>query len=319
MKDHVASTEVHGRPVGTRHTHDGHLSRGRLISLCVLAAIELAMACAVVQLLVYSANSDTTSSPPAPVTMDHSTHHGARSAPAETATVAPPSVMIAGLVAVCLIAIVLVGPIRKATAGARPRENATTLSAVFGLTILVTAFLPAVRSVAAQSHVAMMGQLMIVMVAAPAVLAYAFAPYISGRPSVQTLWFGALPAALIYSALMIAWHITSLASYTAVTASFLVGFALWIGVFTDTRASADRLRTVTAVAMAAPGGLLGLAFLISSKPLMVAAHQHISIDAVTDQRLGGLLMMAVEAAFLVPVFTKRAAEFRSSPSPSATR
>ncbi|MBL7255964.1 cytochrome c oxidase assembly protein [Paractinoplanes lichenicola] len=84
--------------------------------------------------------------------------------------------------------------------------------------------------------------------------------------------------------------------------TFLVGFILWTAVLSDSRPAVARLRRAAVYTASIPGGLIGLALLISSQPL-VAGHAHAGtlLGPIADQRAGGLVMMVVEAIFLIPV------------------
>ncbi|NIL91479.1 hypothetical protein RhoFasSB10_03824 [Rhodococcus fascians] len=73
-------------------------------------------------------------------------------------------------------------------------------------------------------------------------------------------------------------------------------------ILSDERPDIEKTRRLTIYVAGIPAGLLGLALIIATEPIM-AGHMHgtSGLGAIVDQRAGGVVMMLVEAVFLIPV------------------
>jgi len=182
------------------------------------------------------------------------------------------------------------------------------------------ALLPIVRSAADESHLVLMAQLMLLLVVAPAALMVAFigrAPAVSGAPAVFGAWTGrggrfvkaaAVCVAALYLLVLFGWHLPSAhraamadpgVDWVRLATSVAAGLALWSFLLSGARVGA---RLAALLAVGAGSGLLGIAFLVSPRPLFqMAASAPLGLSPLTDQRLAGLVMMAIDLAVLLPV------------------
>jgi Cytochrome c oxidase caa3 assembly factor (Caa3_CtaG) len=176
------------------------------------------------------------------------------------------------------------------------------------------ALLPVVRSAAAGSHLVLMAQLMLLLVIAPAALMVAFTERTMagtgtrssrGRRRIDVMAVGVVT---LYLLVLFGWHLPSAHQATMadpgvdwlrLATSVAAGLALWAFLFSGARVGA---RLLALLAAGAGSGLLGIAFLVSPRPLFqMAATAPLGLGALTDQRLAGLVMMAIDLAVLLPV------------------
>jgi cytochrome c oxidase assembly factor CtaG len=197
-----------------------------------------------------------------------------------------------------------------ARAAARPVP--APIVAGFGLLCFAVAFLPVVRTAADESHVAFMAQLMLVLLAAPVliVVARSSMPNVSVVPA-TVVRVGAPLAAVGYVGVLYLWHLPRLHE-SAMTGTggqpielvslALVGLVLWGLVLGDRRAELAGTRLAAVLVAAVPSGLLGLALILSPRPLLVGAmNLPWGISPLGDQRLSGIVMMIADLAFVVPL------------------
>lgn len=289
------------------------LDTGKLVRLAGLAALEVAAAWLLVQWVIaygstlYTDNTaDNTAEPTVPAIHAHGGH-----AATASAGDAPTS---GGWI---FLSVALVAGIALWIARHRI-EWAVVLCG--GLTVAAVMLLPAVSRTAELSHTAMMARLMILIVVSPALIAEAsrreFTP-----PKRTVVWIS-IPSAVAYGTAMVVWHLPSTsADISAVTiqlATFAIGLLLWGGILLDTRPELQRLRTVTIYVAGAPAGIIGLALIISARPLGMAHPDTTDLwfGVLTDQRSGGLLMMAIEAVFIIPLLMNAARVRQIVPSVS---
>ncbi|MBM7413291.1 MULTISPECIES: cytochrome c oxidase assembly protein [Nocardiaceae] len=176
---------------------------------------------------------------------------------------------------------------------------------VAAVSAVVVALLPSVRSAADMSHLAMMTQVMILVMIAPALASGFLRQRI--RLSTRVVRVAAVPVALGYVIVMYLWHlpivtVTGTSAGVLSTAALLVGLCLWCSILSDERPEIEKTRRLTVYVAGIPAGILGLALIIATEPIM-AGHVHgtSGLGAIADQRAGGVVMMLVEAVFLIPI------------------
>lgn len=173
------------------------------------------------------------------------------------------------------------------------------------------ALLPLVRTAASQSHLVLMGQLMLLMAVAPALFASTLA-----RPARAGSGL-ALVAAGGYLIALYGWHLPSAHraamsdpgwDWVLVASIAAAGLLFW---------SVARSNLPALLVVGAGSGLLGLALTASQQPLFAMARSPLGLGALTDQRLAGLLMMAVDVLVLVPMAARAADAETAIAAPAA--
>jgi hypothetical protein len=178
------------------------------------------------------------------------------------------------------------------------------------------AVLPQVRGAAACSHLVLMAQTMLLIVAAPALLMSTLArtstaPVRPGsvRPGSSQRVLAPL-AAVGYVAVLYLWHVPTVHE-TAMTrpgldslriaTSAIAGLLVWGLLLGHQRPAAARSRLVALIVIAIPSGVLGLGLIVATHPLFqMSGALPLGMSPVTDQRLAGVLMMIVDVLVLVP-------------------
>ena len=157
------------------------------------------------------------------------------------------------------------------------------------------------------SHLSLMAALMTLTTAAPAAL-------VLGLRRPPLLPVAAFRVALTTSAVavagtMLAWHVPGvhadlmdhrLIATLLLATAFVAGVSFW-SMSGDDREATRAIRHRAVVIAGIPSGLLGLALILAPGPLM----GHVTTDglsAMTDQRLGGVLMMTADLLFMVPLY-----------------
>jgi putative membrane protein len=169
---------------------------------------------------------------------------------------------------------------------------------------------PSVRSAATESHLVLMAQTMVLLVVAPALLAMALSA--TPGPS-ETRRVGPLPAlaAGAYLLILFGWHVPRLhaaamtdagVDWVRIASTIAAGLLLWRFAFSPRVRPSVRLGAL--LAAGAGSGLLGIAFLVSPRPLLaLMTSGPLGVSSLTDQRLAGLVMMAVDLGVFLPVAT----------------
>jgi putative membrane protein len=198
---------------------------------------------------------------------------------------------------------------------ASSRACAYVAFAGYGLALLAP-----VRAAATASHLVLMAQTMLLLVVAPALLAVALQAGSAHAGGPRAGWssrLGPLPwlAAGAYLVVLYGWHLPVAhtgaindqgVDWLRIASTTGAGLALWRFVVSDRVRASDRLAAL--ITVGAGSGLLGIAFLLSPRALMpMATGSTLGWSALTDQRLAGLLMMAVDVAVLLPVAGRVAA------------
>lgn len=165
-----------------------------------------------------------------------------------------------------------------------------------------------VRVMAIASHLVAMAALEGLLVAAPLLLVAALPR--RSRPAVSSLWTaGVVVAVMLNSALLIALHLPAVHDRGMDLASvplWLTGLALVIGLgyWAAILLTAGRVRSAVRRGALVIGqevaAILGLAALIRPSPAMRHADP-LGLSPVTDQRVGGLLMLITCAAVTLPL------------------
>ncbi|NIL87605.1 hypothetical protein CH281_18550 [Rhodococcus sp. 06-221-2] len=305
-------------------------SKGKLVRLALLAVLELCAAWLLAKGLIWlgklyadnhfqqSVTLNQVTVVPNAGRVAHSHHTTSPSLITDTAMNQQPSVVGWVFLAVgCIAGIVVWMFVQRG----RTTTRDGSLSLGCGLGVVVIAMLPAVRAATEASHAAMMIQLMMLMVIAPALIASVIRPRSNSRAIAQTRMV-AIPSALGYAAVMVWWHLPlqSASGDTAwlAVAALLLGLIFWAGILSDDRPEDQRLQRISIYVAGLPAGLIGLALILSTEPILgVHDHSNSVLGSVTDQRLGGVLMMLVEGIFLIPLLLRASApRERSQGSPS---
>lgn len=293
--------------------------RGRLV---FLALAELAIAFAVARLIVdRSAHSmagahgqDTGDTD---LTVPATAGHGAASHDM-TGMHAPSSSTVdwASWGSVALWALVMVATaLLYRTSHPQARRD---LAAVGGI-VMVLQLMLVTGSDATTSHIPLMTALMTELVLGPVALVAGTGLHrrVPARAAAVLRW----PAATVFSALMVGAHLNpvmhrmmepgSLFATGYLLACAAAGILLWV-VLLSVDAAGPAGRTVRdhgrgSVALAAaPGALLGLAFIVT--PSVADTGLSLIGSSTTDLRLGGLLMMATDLLVFAPLLRPAAAE-----------
>lgn len=215
--------------------------------------------------------------------------------PAGMAAMAGTTPSGAGAALGLLLTTVLLGSVALRATHLSPR-----LPAYAGLGAFVVALLPVVRTASAGSHLVLMAQTMVLMVIAPALLMSALAR----RDSVPGL--GPL-AAGAYLVVLDVWHLPA----THAAAMTNPGWD-WIRIATTIAAgllfwAAARTSLAPLIVVGAGSGLLGLALVAGPQPLFAMTGHSLGLTVLADQRLAGLLMMALDLTVLLPGIGRLAA------------
>lgn len=277
--------------------------------LVLLAALELVVAALVAWVLVRAVAGDGTVDGPA----EHSGMTGMTDATAGGAAV-PGWLLVATPVALILAAVTALA------AGRRPALLAA--SGFVALGVVVASLLLAGPAV---PHSQWMSQLMICGVAAPVVLARATALTRNGPllPD-RIVRVGGPVAALLLTGAVFAWHLPGPHGWlmagvgrtaTALAAVTVVGLVCWGLLLNDERPELSRSRRAGLLLLGVPSGLLGLALLVATGPVLPAMGGT-ALDALTDQRLAGLIMMLGDLAFVVPALERTLAGGRPAVRPA---
>ncbi|MEV2225561.1 hypothetical protein AB0E01_37665 [Nocardia vinacea] len=170
-----------------------------------------------------------------------------------------------------------------------------------GTAILVSA--AALLGPVPTTHVGAMATMMALLVVGPALLTHAVAaPALDTRFSAKPMIVAAVTAAGAFAVVAIVWHLPAVhvammsgfaSARWLLPATFPIGLCFWGSVRVATLDPVTRSRL--ALIAGVPSGLIGLALLIANRPIL---PDH---STLLDQRLGGALMMALDAAFLVPL------------------
>ncbi|WP_067650563.1 cytochrome c oxidase assembly protein [Nocardia harenae] len=274
--------------------------RPRLLRLAGLAAVELLVAWLLAQGLIRLGRllSARSAAEPEPLQGAHGGHgQGGGTAGAHLS----PVTGTVTLAVACALA-VTVWLTRRRGGGDEWRLLAV-------IAIVVVAFLPVAQAAAGASHLAMMIRLMLLLVIAPSLLASLV--YRHRRAPAAVVRRLAIPAALGYALIMLLWHLptpaTGPGSALFALLTFAAGVALWVGVLGDPDPVHATPQRVAVYLAGIPAGLIGLALILAGEPILPGhPHAGAGLSAVADQRAGGLLMMIVEAIFLLPVLTRAA-------------
>lgn len=280
-------TQIAGAPQGS--TGDG---RRRTIGLLASSAIELLVAWVLGRTLVtWTAGQQ----------MRMGTHagmgHGTMPMDGGRHTAA-------ALTAIGIWAAVMVLQGVQSRAAVRGRRGTSRTMAVLAAAGSLVLMWPALASASSGSRLPMMAVLMTVMMVAPGMVVRALE--LPRRHVPAQLARARVPAAVVFSVLMVIAHLNPVMMWlmgsTARTSVYyllcsLTGLLLW-AVLLSGPADAGRARAV--VIAGAPGALLALAFVLAPHAASGAATG-LFASAVTDQRLGGALMMVTDAAAFVPM------------------
>ncbi|MGW8815913.1 cytochrome c oxidase assembly protein [Gordonia terrae] len=305
-------------PAEPRHTlPTGEKTGPNLTRLGLLALVEIVAAFVLAQGLIAVGKALRDDSPVDAATSPHSDHdmsghghhghHGASmdmSIQAAGDTASPSAGTWALLTMTCVVAASL-WLTRKRLAAARSQTTADAALFAGAVLSVVVMLLPPIRAAAEVSHLAMMTQLMVLILIAPALASGLMRRSIPVSDSVSRLL--SIPLAIGYVVVMYLWHLPTITvtGTTAIVlgaAALVVGLGLWTTILADERPHMQKLRRVTVYVAGIPAGLLGLALIISTEPIM-AGHVHGAggLGPIADQRAGGAVMMLIEAIFLIPI------------------
>jgi hypothetical protein len=265
------------RPAGPARLLVRRLGQHWLAWLGSIAVLELVAAWLLVRTLI---DLDSTSRQPMTMTM---------AAGASGRGLSPAAAAVAlGLV---LGALALGSVVIRADSGRR------AVYAGFGC--FVVASVPVVRTAATQSHLIFMGQTMLVLVVAPALLITAVSA--STRPAAGLDTGLGLLAAGGYLVVLYLWHLpithdAAMANpgwdWIRLASCAAVGAAFW---------ASARNRLGAQLVMGVGSGLLGLALVVGPQPLFAMDGNALGLSGLTDQRLAGLLMLIVDLTVLLPL------------------
>jgi len=210
--------------------------------------------------------------------------------------------LLAGLLA--LSGVILAGGVR------RNRWNGPATAAGLAVLVYLACVLPPIRDLAPRSHALAMLQAMLLLVAAPALLATTFARTRSGEPLPDRTIRLATPAAgIAFTVVMYAWHLPApdaAAQSAAVQAVrlatlALAGLALWAPLLNDQRPELAGVRLASVLAAAVPSGILGIAMILAGTQIAPWPMSDATGPGPdTDQLLGGVVMMLADLMFLLP-------------------
>jgi Cytochrome c oxidase caa3 assembly factor (Caa3_CtaG) len=205
--------------------------------------------------------------------------------------------------------------------GSRSRHslpNPLVLAAV-GVSLYAIALAPPLSDLAGSSHAAWMTQTMIVMVAAPALVATAIARTRAGSPlNPDAVRIALVLGAIAYVTVLYLWHLPAFDAWIADNpdawrwryASYAIaGLSLFCPLVHDSRLQLVGARLSAVVAVALPSGLLGLSLLLTRGPSSGASLE--GSGWLTDDRLAGAFMMAVDGLALVQLSARLAKQLRA--------
>lgn len=194
---------------------------------------------------------------------------------------------------------------RRLRLGLRPRWSYAVTGGAGAVVMVVP-----ISTSGASTHLVMMAQVMGMLVVGPALIVAAVR---AGRLSVQGHKYPRVlgaSAAAGFVACLVAWHIPQVHGFVAgqpglhsacLALMAVVGVHFWFAVTAPVHTRGDHTARRTAVLIAAiPSGLIGLALLIATAPIVPGVAVQ---GALTDQRLGGALMMLLDSLFLLPLMT----------------
>jgi cytochrome c oxidase assembly factor CtaG len=210
------------------------------------------------------------------------------------------------LAALAVLVVGLVAVLGHGNVISRPAARSLAAASL----ILAVTLSPATCAFAASSHVAAMVQLELAAVAGPILLVRAFSSRIRPRPETED---SALCAAVLLVALLgfptgiVALHLPSghdtIATSPCVHTALLAGIALcatamWSVTLSPVLPYTASVRLATLIWTVEIVSLIGLALILAGQPIY--PHMGGPLDALTDQRLAGALMMLVELTVAVP-------------------
>lgn len=256
--------------------------------IVLLAALELVVAFLLARLVLTAATGDAA----------HHLQHGGDQG----------SVPMAALISlgVCVVALALCATACTASWG-RARM-------VVGLAGMLVAIVAAAWPATWDLHVSWMAQFMLVAVAGPATIGRWLAQTAVGEGLSESARRIALPLlGTVIAGVMLGAHFapvhTSLMADAVARVSVIVGVAVtstafW-DLFWDNRSvSVTGARIGGILALGIPSGLLGLTLLVAPGPLwptMIDASH--TVSPILEQRLAGMVMMAVDLIFLLPALS----------------
>lgn len=264
----------------------------------LLAAIELAAAVLVARLMLGAGQTPAST---------HASHldHGMAGMPGMSNAVAPTAqwgwveVTAIGMVAAALTWWLLL------------RQSVAAVLAAAGLVVLATS--PAVRVLAARSHlVAMMALESLLVIAPLLVLAAHPRPENRSGGSSRTATVAAVATALLYAGLLMFIHLPAVHARSASLGSvplwvpvvaLVIGIAYWSTVLGFAGRVSTRIRLATLIGAQEVAAFIGLLSLFGAWGTM-APMAHINplgISMAWDQRVGGALMLATCAVVTIPI------------------